>query len=226
MKKVLLVAFLLVLSSGCAAPSGTKREAFPEMYGEQKPISILVLPTINESTATDAGDLLFPDDLLDVTASRMFSDRGYYVIPVPLVAELMRRDGIGVGAQLKRLPTRIFKEKYGADSVLFVTVEDWDETNLVVAGHVSVAVEYVLVSTTTNDLIWSHNFTYKLFTGGSSQALLDGGMEYVSSAELIHLAGTHSLPFGKYHPRSGHDGADPAVNKTGTQGLDNRADGN
>ena len=44
--KIKLTLFSLIILSGCAVI--TKGEAFPEMYIE-KPVSILVLPPINES---------------------------------------------------------------------------------------------------------------------------------------------------------------------------------
>ena len=53
--KIKLTLFSIIILSGCAVI--TKGEAFPEMYNE-KPVSILVLPPINESTAADAKALL------------------------------------------------------------------------------------------------------------------------------------------------------------------------
>jgi hypothetical protein len=50
--KFTLTLFSLIILTGCAVIT-TKGEAFPEMYIE-KPVSILVLPPINESTRPPA----------------------------------------------------------------------------------------------------------------------------------------------------------------------------
>jgi hypothetical protein len=41
------------------------------MYTDKKPLSILVVPAINESTAADAADLL------NVTVAQLFTNQGY-----------------------------------------------------------------------------------------------------------------------------------------------------
>jgi len=83
---------------GCAEIE-TKSEAYPKMYSEsEKPLSILVLPAVNKSTAADAGDLL------NSTLTIPFADNGYYVMPISIVSDIFKREGIVEGAQLLGLP--------------------------------------------------------------------------------------------------------------------------
>ena len=111
MNRVILIGFFILFLSGCAQ-MGTKQGEYPAMYTDQKPISMIVVPAINESTAANAGDLL------NVTITQPLTNHGYYVLPVPIVADIFRREGILEGTQVKGLPARVFKENFGADSVL------------------------------------------------------------------------------------------------------------
>ena len=72
--KVVLAAVIFAAVAGCASVE-TKREAFPLMYDENyKPLSILVAPAINKSTAADAGELI------NVTLTQPLADNGFYVL--------------------------------------------------------------------------------------------------------------------------------------------------
>ena len=128
MIRVISVSLIIVFLSGCAE-MGTKQNAYPSMYTDRKPVSMLIVPAINESTAADAGDLL------NVTVTQPFANHGYYVMPMPIVADIFRREGILEGTQVKGLPTSIFKKNFGADSVLFMTIESWDKNYAILAGN-------------------------------------------------------------------------------------------
>lgn len=214
--RILLAAIVLVGMTGCSSVQmGTKRDAYPLMYSEKKPVSMLVVPAINESTAADAGDLL------NVTVAQPFADHGYYVFPVPVVAEIFKREGILEGTQVKGLPTSVFKKNFGADSVLFVTIENWDKQYMVFAGNITVGIEYVLLSTETNEVLWSYDQKVVVDTSSSSGNLLvdlvatavnTAVAQYVPVAAQVHATAIQSMPFGKYHPQSGVDGEQRSVN--------------
>lgn len=213
--RTIVTVLVLLSTTGCAAQMGTKREAFPAMYTEKKPVTILVVPAINQSTAADASDLL------NVTVAKPFTDQGYYVLPVPLVADIFKREGVVEGAQLKGRPTDVFKTSFGADAVLFTTIKSWDKNYTVLAGNVTVAIEYVLLSTTGNEVLWSYDQQVVINTSGSSgniiadlisTAISTALADYVPVASQVHIAAIQSMPFGKYHPKSGADGDLKSVN--------------
>ena len=214
MIRVTSISLIIFLVSGCAE-MGTKRDSYPSMYTDRKPVSMLIVPAINESTAADAGDLL------NVTVTQPFSNHGYYVMPMPIVADIFRREGILEGTQVKGLPTSIFKKNFGADSVLFMTIESWDKNYAILAGNVTVSIEYVLLSTETNEVLWSYDSTVVVDTSGSSgnifadliaTAVATGVADYVLIAYQVHATASEALPFGKYHPKSGLDGMQKSVN--------------
>lgn len=211
--RLITAVFVILLFSGCAQ-MGTKQESFPSMYTDKKPVTILVVPAINESTAADAGDLL------NVTVAQPFTNHGYYVLPMPIVAHIFRNEGILEGTQLKGIPTSIFKDNFGADAVLFMTIESWDKNYAVLAANVVVGIEYVLLSTTSNEVLWSYEQQVVVDTSGGSgnlladvisTALATGLTDYSSVARQVHAEAVKALPFGQYHPRSGTDGAERTV---------------
>ncbi|GHD20867.1 lipoprotein [Halioglobus japonicus] len=207
---VVLLGFFL---ASCAEMQ-TKQQAFPAMYTDQKPVSMVIVPAINETTAADAGDLL------NVTISQPFANHGYYVMPIPIVADIWKSEGVLEGDQLKGMPTSVFLETFGADSVLFLTINTWDTNYAVIAANVTVGLEYVLLSTRTNDVLWSYEEQVIIDTGSSSGNLLvdviatavsTAVTDYVPIARSVHQEAVKAMPYGVYHPKSGQDGAEQTV---------------
>jgi hypothetical protein len=212
-KRILFVVVLVAIASGCGQTI-TKQAAFPAMYTEQKPISMVIVPAINETTAADAGDLL------NVTIAQPFANHGYYVLPVPIVADIFKNEGVLGGDQVKGMPTSVFKETFGADSVMFLTIETWDTNYAVIAANVTVGLEYVLLSTVTNEILWSYEEQLVIDTGSSSgnilvdiiaTAISTAVTDYVPIARSVHETALKAMPYGSYHPKSGTDGAEKSV---------------
>lgn len=211
MKKLLIGASLLALLSGCATPVWeTKGEAFPKMYdAEQKPVSMVVVPAVNKTTAADATDLIFS------TLTVPFADNGYYVMPMPIVAEIFQNEGIVDGEQLKGVPVETYKDSFGADSVLYVTINNWETNYFVVGGNVTVGLSYLLVSTTTGESLWSYDQVVVIDTTSSdsgnplidmiSTAIQTAVQDYIPIAYQANSLAVATMPHGKYHPNSGLD---------------------
>ena len=210
-----VVALLAVaVLAGCAQME-TKQDAYPGMYEASRPLAVLVLPAINQSTAADAGFLL------DVTVAQPFSNHGYYILPVPLTVEIFQREGIIDGEQLMGIPGTVFREAFGADAVLFITIEEWETRYLVIAGNVTVSLSYVLKSAHDESILWSYKDKIVVDTSGSSgfiladiiaTAVATAMTDYVPVAIQVHEAALKAMPHGRYHPKYGVDGADKAVN--------------
>ena len=216
-------AFLaFIFLTACAGPTLTKRDAFPSMYGTNKPLSMVVVPAINESTAADAGDLL------NVTVAQPFANHGYYVMPVSIVSDIFRSEGVIDGTQMKGVPTKIFKDSFGADSVLFLTINQWETNYIVIAGNVTVGIEYVLLSTETNEILWSYQHSLVIDTSGSSgnvfvdilaTAINTAATDYIPIAAQVHMNAVKAMPYGAYHPQTGLDGDVKSVSQEAQQGA-------
>ena len=114
----------------------------------------------------------------------------------------------------------IFLDTFGADSVLFLTITEWDTNYVVIAANVTVGLEYVLLSTRTNEVLWSYSEKIVIDTGSSSGNILvdviatavsTAMTDYVPIASSVHQEAVKALPFGVYHPKSGNDGIEKTV---------------
>ncbi|WP_115717788.1 GNA1162 family protein [Gallaecimonas mangrovi] len=221
MKKVLIWSLLscFMLLGGCVTPPKytSKQEAFPELYKEH-PLSVLVVPAVNRSTAADA------PELYSTTIAQPLAEAGYYVMPLPLTNLVLQGEGVTDGAQLANIDARKFNQLMGADAVLFVTINQWDTNYYVTGGNVTVGAAFRLVSTTTGEDLWNYNNVVVYDTSGGSNA---GGLlgaiiatalstamtDYVPVARMVNGTVIKTLPVGRYNARFGKDGADKFVEK-------------
>jgi len=208
-KLIAIMAFTLLMI-GCAEVE-TKMQAYPKMYSPtEKPVSMLVVPVINKTTAAEASDLI------NATLTVPFADSGYYVLPISIVSDIFKREGIVEGSQILGLPASVFKTNFGADSVLYITINKWDTNYIVIAANVTVGMSYVLVSTADNSVLWSYDQEIAVSTSPQSSGfiLLDivqtaintALTDYIPIARQVNAAAVVTIPYGKYHPQVGQDG--------------------
>lgn len=213
MKRILFV-LITVFLTGCQAPKYiTKEEAFPKVYNE-KPASILVVPAINNTTAADA------INLYSTTVAYPLAEAGYYVLSVPYTQKFLAREGITNGALAAQVPLEKYKQLFGTDAVMFVTLKQWDTNYNVFAGNVTVSAKVELYSTSTNERVWFYDSTVVYDTSGNSgnglanliaTAIKTAVQDYVPVARTVNSQIVHTMPVGKYHPRYNKDQKDVAV---------------
>jgi len=199
--------FTIILLSSCSKPL-KKIEAFPDMYKE-KPLSILILPPINETTAADA------KEYFSTTILEPFAESGYYIFPIEIVFDVMKNEGVYDIEAFDSLPLEKFKQYFDADAVLFTRIKKWDTSYYVVGGNVKVKIEYKLVSTKDSKVLWSYvkeikvdtnvNSTRSVLVNLALTALKTATTDYVPIAKRINFMAISTIPFGKYHPRHDKD---------------------
>jgi len=210
MKNIFYIVVAGYLISSCSGlPIQTKAEAYPAMYDDRKPLSVLVIPAINNSTAAEA------TDFFNVTITEPLSNVGYYTMPVEIVKDIFQKEGIVDSTMIKGLPTSIFKKNFGADAVLFVTINKWDKQYIVLAGSVSVSMDYVMLSTETSEVIWSYSATQTIDTTAESSgfimldilstAITTATTDYVPIAKQVNYQAFTALPHGGYSDLHGLD---------------------
>jgi len=209
--KFALGIFIVALLAGCASPVWeTKGEAFPKMYdASRNPVSIVVVPAVNKTTAADATDLIYS------TLTVPFADNGYYVMPMSIVAEIFQNEGIVDGEQLKGIPAETYKDSFGADSVLFITINKWETNYLIVGGNVTVGISYLLVSTATGESLWSYDEMVVVDTTANSSgnplvdiistAIQTAVQDYIPIAYQVNSLAVSTMPYGNYHPNNNMD---------------------
>ncbi len=222
------IVFFAVLCSGCVNLV-TKETAFPGMYGELKPKTLVVVPAVNNTTAADA------PNYLNVTITQPLADSGYYVLPLPLVSAVFQTEGVVDGAQIQGFPPELFKRNFGADAVLFITINEWERNYYVIAGNVTVGLDYLLLSTESGETLWSYSGQVVMDTSGSSSsgnpladliantistAISTAATRYVSVASMVHSQVLTTIPVGSYHPKFDLDGTMKVVDPKKTKSLE------
>jgi len=209
MKSVLALFLLATLLSGCATsrkPSGYDYSAFRAA----NPRSILIVPVVNNSLDVDAADYFLS------TISQPIAERGYYVFPVNMVKRVMENDGLADANMVHHAdPTQLAK-LFGADSILYVSIERWDAQYAVLSTRVTVEFKYVLKDGHTGQILWqsAQRISYQPNAGGSGniianliissvQAAVTKGhpnyMPLVRKANTETIIRTHyGLPAGPY----------------------------
>jgi len=203
--KLLLITFSALILAGCvnAPQSITKKDAFPKMYAEN-PKTILILPAINKSTAAEA------TDYYATTIAEPLTQKGFYVLPMTVTNPLLKQEGIIDGAQLRNSDMSVFGKHFGADAVLFVTINEWKTSYVVVAGSVTVGIGFELVSTKTSEVLWKYKNTIVVDTSGNGNnggllgaliatAINTAMQDYVPIARSVNQTATFMLPAGPYH---------------------------
>ena len=200
------ICLMVLLLTSCAPKMVTKADKFPLMY-EEMPVSILLLPPINETTAADA------KEYYSTTLQEPISFSGYYVFPYEVTSEVLKMEGIYDAELLKDLSVTKFREYFGADAVLFTTIKKWDISYIVIASNLTVSIDCELKSTKSEQVLWSYNGTVVIdLSGGGSGGSIAGLIvksivtaintataDYVPYARVANYRAISSVPYGKYH---------------------------
>lgn len=152
MKLFKSVLTLLVLSTlgGCAA-SVAKQDY--TNYRKSKPASILVLPPVNHSP-----DIKATYGFLS-TVTRPLAEGGYYVFPVALVDQTFKENGLQNPAEMHDAPLNKLREIFGADAVLYITIESYGASYKVLTSDTVVTAKARLIDSKTGELLWSGDAT-------------------------------------------------------------------
>lgn len=144
----LALASLLVLA-GCATTTPYDYTAFRKA----NPRSILVLPPVNESVDVKATHSVLSQ------SSRPLAEAGYYVLPVALVEETFRQNGLTVPDEMHAVELDKLHEIFGADSVLYMTIKRYGATYFVLGSATVVEAEGKLVDSKSGAVIWQGSAT-------------------------------------------------------------------
>jgi hypothetical protein len=210
---LLPLAGFLVLSLGCAAAPPKKDYT---AFRAANPRSILVVPVVNNTNNVEAPGLFLS------TLPVPIAERGYYVFPVNMVRRVLEDEGLSDANLVHAADTARLCNLFGADSVLYVSIEAWTAQYLVITTQVTVEFDYVMKDGKTGDTIWKEHkkvvYAPQQQSGGSPLAALvaaavqaavtKAAPNYMplarqANAEVINTpgvglpAGPHSNEYGK-----------------------------
>lgn len=138
------VIAILVLT-GCATPP------VPFDYSafkESRPASVVVLPPINESPEVNAGYGVMAHAALPL------AEAGYYVLPVSLVSETFRENGMTVPVDIHALPVDRLRKIFGADAAVYLRILKYGTSYALITSETLVQVEGRVVDLRSGREIW------------------------------------------------------------------------
>jgi hypothetical protein len=214
-----IIITLALLISACSTSSKlTKSTAYKGVYTE-KPTTVLLMPPINKSTNVEA------KDYFHATLNVPIVNSGYYVIPPFLSMAILKQESAYDSELFVDAPLNTFREVFGADVALFTIIHKWDKS--AIGATVTVKIEYILKSTTTNEVLFSrigdiiYNASVDTNIGGLAGILADlaasaintAATKYVDLAKSCNAHTFRDLPAGKYHPNYEKDSEHMAGHK-------------
>ena len=144
-----------LLATACALGTlGAACVSAPEpydysLYLAHTPRSILVLPPLNESVDVDAVYTYFS------TVTTPLAELGYYVYPVAMVDLMMRENGLPTPWEMHQVSLAKIDEIFGADAVMYVTIQDWGQSYQVLNSKTEVEIRARMVDVKTGQQLWS-----------------------------------------------------------------------
>ncbi len=201
--RLVTAILLLFVLEACATQPKPDYADYAKFFAHQ-PRSIVIVPPINQTTAVDA-PILF-----STTVTQPFAERGYYVFPVFLTRDILNDMGLADEGVLLQLQPQRFKETFGADAVLFVTIKQWVTTYVLLASSVTVEADYKLVDTDSGEVIWKKTQLVVQQSGGGGllemvihAALTALIVDYRPLAQRTNVLAVNTkregLPAGPYH---------------------------
>jgi hypothetical protein len=142
-----LVLVIVAFTSGCVSmPPAQDYSAFRNA----DPHSIVILPPINKSTEVVAPYSVMSQLLVPIAES------GFYVFPVALVDQTFKNNGLTVANDIHAVPIQKLHEIFAADAALYMTIEDYGTSYVVIASDTVVSVSATLVDLRSGEVLWQH----------------------------------------------------------------------
>ena len=215
LNRFLPFAAITLFMCSCTSQKSIRGTEYALMY-EQKPTSIVIMPPINETNATEAKDNFF------TTMAIPLIDKGYYVFSPYLTLEMFQSEGAYDSEMFIDGDLTQFHNVLGCDAVMFTRIKKWSKKAL--AGTLTVDVEYILRSATTGDILYKREGEIKLDKSVSSGSNSMIGSLIDIAATAINTATTDKVvagrecnryvlvdfPEGPYSPLYGLDADAPA----------------
>ena len=184
--------------------SVTRESQYAKMY-EEKPITLLVMPPINNSANVEAKDLLY------TSISRPLAEAGYYVISPLLAMDVLKAESAYDSEMFFDAPLTAFQNFFGADAVVFSVIDSWTKKGL----GIQTKIRYVIKSAYTNEILFDRSCDLYLDlsvnsgTGGALGALIDLAASAINTAATDHIIAARKanyfivrdIPRGKYSPQ-------------------------
>lgn len=145
LKNLSLLALTLILSACVSMPPAADYTAFKA----SDPKSVVVLPPVNNTP-----EVVAPYSVMSQLAAPI-AESGFYVFPVAVVDQTFKSNGLTVSEDIHAVAPEKLKEIFGADTALYITIEDYGTSYVVISSETRVTVSARLVDLANGIQLWS-----------------------------------------------------------------------
>jgi hypothetical protein len=143
--KLVSIFLFVALLGGCASKVPAYNYA---AFQKAKPKSLLVLPPVNDAPDVKATPGVWAH------ATQPLAEAGYYVLPVTLVDETLRGNGIQTANDAQGIPYAKLHEVFGADAAVYIKVSRYGTSYKIIDSETRVDVHARIVDLKSGDLLW------------------------------------------------------------------------
>lgn len=174
-----LAAAVAMTLSGCMTPPAPYDYT---AFMQAKPTTLLVLPPISESPDVKATPGTWAH------ATKPLAEAGYYVLPVALVDETFKQNGVNTADEAQSIPFKKLHDFFGADAAVYLKVVKYGTSYKFVMSETRVEVEGRVVDLRSGQLLWEG----KAFASSAEQQQqAQGGLVGLLVTALVQqIAGT------------------------------------
>src|SRR5258708_1698147 len=122
-------------------------------FRQNRPVSMLVLPPLNETPEVTATYGVLSQVTLPL------AEAGYYVVPVSLMDETFRQNGLNSPAEIHDVSPRKLREIFGADAAVYIKVTQYGTSYRVIASETRGTTQARIVDLRSGELLWQGTAT-------------------------------------------------------------------
>ena len=176
MRNYFILGLMVVLMASCASQSAvTRGDQYAKMY-EERPLSIVIMPPINQTNHVEAKDYFY------TTLYTPLCEKGYYVFSPMMTMEMFQSESAYDAEMFIDKDLSKFRQVLGADAAMFTIIKTWKRNNI--GGSLTAGVEYILRSTKTGETLYQREgqITVDTSISGNSKGLLGALLDVAATA--------------------------------------------
>lgn len=182
MRSFILTALAATLAATVSTGCATRQPYDYSVFRQSRPASILVLPPLNSSPDIKASYSMLSQVTLPLAES------GYYVVPVSLVDETFRQNGLTHPAEIHEVPLPKLREIFGADAALYIEITQYGTSYVVVSSETRVTAKATLIDMKTGQILWAGAATASSAEGRNSSGGLAGMLIQAIVSQILESA--------------------------------------
>lgn len=172
---IFLISVVFTLSACVSMPPAHDYTAFKAA----SPESIIVLPPLNNTP-----EVIAPYSVMTQLATPI-AESGYYVFPVAIVNQTFANNGLTEATDIHAVEPSKLREIFGADTALYVSIEDYGTSYVVISSETRVTVTATLIDLRNEQQLWTGSATASSAEQQSSSGGLVGMLVQAAVSQIF-----------------------------------------